>query len=154
MTEKDKMIEEMVSDMFDYARTLVSIRTATEDSDFINYYKETLKGYARYLIKQNYRKLPKGSVVLSKEKYETLHKDVNNYKQRYQSSEKRNKQLVQSSCEAITKSRKETAKKILQEVKECKGIKRLVELGYIISYINLCQEIDEIANQFGVEVEE
>lgn len=57
------------------------------------------------------------------------------------------------SKQSVACIRKETAKEILQEVKECKGIKRLVELGYIISYINLCQEIDEIAEQFGVEVE-
>lgn len=56
--------------------------------------------------------------------------------------------------EEINRIRKETAKEFASKVKECKEIKELVELGYIVSYVDLCKEIDEIAKQFGVEVEE
>ena len=63
--DKQKQIEEMVKDMFDYSRTLVNIKTATEDSAFINRYKETLKGYAKYLVKQGYIKPPENAVVLT-----------------------------------------------------------------------------------------
>lgn len=68
-TKQEKQIEEMILDMFDYARTLVNIKTAKEDSVFINTYKETLKGYAKYLINKNYCKIPEDAVVVPKDEY-------------------------------------------------------------------------------------
>ena len=111
----DKMIEEMAEDL-----------KANIDCDYGGiYYRES----AENLYTVGYRKIPEGSVVLSKEQNAKW-------------------------SELFDQTRKETAKEFASKVKECKEIKELVEFGYIVSYVDLCKEIDEISKQFGVEVEE
>lgn len=148
MEEKEKQIEEMAKEIEKAKQKIwAGVRTRAEDEDYLWH----SRAIAEHLMLQGYRKIPDGSVVLTREEYEKLCKEKNDYKQRSQSFEKRYEQLIQSSCEAITKARKGTAKEFASKVKECKEIKELVELGYIVSYVDLCKGIDEIAKQYGVE---
>lgn len=41
-----------------------------------------------------------------------------------------------------------TVREFAKEVKECKTIKVLVELGYIASYVDVCKEIDELLKEY------
>ena len=93
---------------------------------------------AETLIKDNYRKIPEGSVVLTREEYETLKLELAIEKKRADES------YTQKEVEEIIASKeriksKETAREILKEVgKTC---------GDYQWFKNLCK-------QYGVEVEE
>lgn len=75
----------------------------------------------------------KDKVVLSKEEYENFLKvnselavaqksisfltnELNDYKQRYESAEKRYEQLIQSSCEALEKGKEQVRKEMATEI--------------------------------------
>lgn len=78
-----------------------------------------------------YVKIADDEMVIKKSEYESLKKDKNDYKQRFESSDKRFEQLVRTSVEALEKAQKhwenkckeigdvaskETAREILQEL--------------------------------------
>lgn len=90
-----------------------------------------------------YRKIPEGSVVLSMEEFDE------DYVTKQDRDYWKNKTEILGN--KLKQARKETAKEFALKVKECKEIKELVELGYIVSYIDLCKEIDELAEQYEVE---
>lgn len=117
----DKMIEEMAKVMAE------------------NWFNETIISTAERLINAGYRKIPEGSVVLSKEEYEGLQmaKDFN---YGYHEGEK-NMTLYYENIK-LPEARKETAKEILKDVLE--GIGEFYA-GDIV---------EELAKKYGVEVEE
>lgn len=92
------------------------------------------EGYwiATALHNAGYRNV-KDKVVLSKEEYENFLKvnselavaqksisfltnELNDYKQRYESAEKRYEQLIQSSCEALEKGKEQVRKEMATEI--------------------------------------
>lgn len=135
MENKEKQIEEM-------AKIMCSPCPDGKECSGTWCYKRVLD-CANEFYEQGYCKILKGSVVLSKEEWENLCKEKNDYKQRFESSEKRYEQLVQSSCEALEKKGKETAVKIL---------KWLVETGVI----NTAPDTTKMyfKEEFGVEIKE
>lgn len=70
--DKQKQIDEMILDMFDYARTLVDIKTATEDSNFVRDYINAFRGYATSLVDKGYCRLHEDDVIISKKEHERL----------------------------------------------------------------------------------
>ena len=177
MTEKE-MIEEMAKIQCD------SCKKYTGESEDCNS-AECLflrKKYANELYEQGYRKIPDGSVVLTREEYEKI-KSLYDCGSGYMTSSIGDLPLtvegLRTAVDEITRlnrveaelqelnvkyyneakdlrrelkqARKETAKEFASKVKECKEIKELVELGYIVSYVDLCKEIDELAKKYGVE---
>lgn len=137
MNDKEKQIEEMAKDIEKYI--------------VVGWRKELYIESAKSFYDKGYRNC-KDKVVLSKEEQERilnatekrikqLKNEINDYKQRYASAEKRYEQLVQSSCEALAKKGKETATEIIEYLRE-NG--RKYEVWYLIS---------ELRKQYGVEVE-
>ena len=109
---------------------------------------------ATYLYELGYRKIPEGSVVLTSEQYsnylilQTNHEFI---RERAKELQADNERLYKNLGKLKESVRKETAKEFASKVKECKEIKELVEFGYIVSYVDLCKEIDELAKKYGVE---
>lgn len=93
------------------------------------------------LTSEGYRKILKGSVVLSKEEYEK-YKKQDLFMKDYTIVE-----VLENEC---AKARKETAEKYHKAMR-----KVIHERDYIEGYaeIGLQEENDELAKQFGVEVE-
>lgn len=135
--DREKQIDLMVECMFDYARTLVDIKTATEDSRFINGYKDTLRDYANFLYDNNYRKIPENAVVLTKEKYDHLIDIINLGWLPEPRDWAFRVELVKE------QARKETAKEILQDLLNCCALYGCATNSYIL----------EQAEKYGVEVE-
>lgn len=131
MKDKEKQIEEMAKDIYEQKSC---------DTSF----EENCKLLAYDLVTLGYQKVDKNSVVLTRKEWKNLQEEKNDYKQRFESSEKRYEQLVQSSCEALEKKSKETAQEILR---------RFVEFSE-----NPCNSrediLKELAKQFGVEIKE
>ena len=129
MTEKE-MIEEMAKIQCDSCKKYMG---ESEDCDsaeclFIR------KKYANELIKQGYRKLPEGSVVLSKNEYEEL-----NITGKYFN-------------DALNQARKETAKEIIRDIKYTVEDRNgaTLEEDLSVDATILKEVLDEIAKQFGV----
>ena len=175
---KGKMIEEMAK----------VIRPILEHRVDIGFIPDLDKPIAEELVKQGYHKIPEGSVPLTMEEYDRTdnyisnlrclidnlnddlreaRKEKNDYKQRFESGEKRYEQLVQSSCEALEKGkdqvRKETAEKfaryIFNHITKPEVWDELRTLWLNVSggkksnlpIWNLL--IEPVAKQFGMEVE-
>ena len=111
-----------------------------------NDYKEICNDIAEDLIKQNYLKIPEGSVVLTEKEYtklktyETLQKVRDDMGLDYSHGRE----------EGYAKARKETAKEILQAIGD-------IETGnglhtYTIMFIY--KKVQELAKQYGVELQE
>lgn len=137
MKDKEKQIEEMAKDI---------VRIAGLD----------VYGKAEELINLGYQKVDKDKqVVLSKEDWENLCKEKNDYKQRFESSEKRYEQLVQSSCEALEKKSKETAREILDQIKFLVEERNGADIEDLSVDGTILEEIlNELAKQYGVEIKE
>lgn len=158
MNEIEKEIEEMSKDL---KNCLPSdwfwLKTADSDAHLI----------AKHFYNLGYRNC-KDKVVLSKEEQERLNatekrikqlkNEINDYKQRYASAEKRYEQLVQSSCEALAKKGKETARDFYHEIMSYIGANQkfwIVDDEHI-TIINVDELFDfviELAKEYGVEVE-
>ena len=112
---------------------------------------------ATNLYKQGYRKLPKDSVVLSREEYEKLEEkimDLRLDKQELKNeiSEKDNKiALLEETIECIKFNvdftRKETAREIAEMLKAAKGVVKV----HFEAYDEL---IENIAEKYGVDLED
>ena len=109
--------------------------------------------HAEALYNAGYRKIPKDSVVLSREEQERI----------LTATEKRIKELKKQ----ILQTRKETAEKILKEqYQECKIAEQDVlkarggnknddyYKGFSLGITNTKMHIQELAKQFGVEIKE
>lgn len=109
---------------------------------------------ADYLIEQGYQKLPKDSVVLTKEEYEVLANQYKNLEIKY-SNLSDNYRLCKDANEVLKHNvvtiRKETAKEYHNKFAEV-----IRERDYVEGYaeIGMNEENDEILKSFGVEVEE
>ena len=127
MTDKE-MIEEMANDIYG----LKSCDT---------YFEENCKLLAYDLFTLDWVKLPKDSVVLSREEYELL-TDIKDLQQQVQDSLSN----MSEDIERVEKqARKETAEKILNEVYWLVARKDV---------INVLTRIKEIATKNGVEIKE
>ncbi len=107
-----------------------------------------------YLIEQGYRKLPKDSVVLTKEEYEMLANQYKNLEIKY-SNLCDNYRLCKDANETLKRNvitaRSETAREYHDKFAEVVRERDYVE-GY--AEIGMNEENDEILKSFGVEVEE
>lgn len=129
--EKDKIIEEMAKDIEKAKQHIwAGVRTRAEDEDYLWH----SRAIAEHLMLQGYRKIPEGSVVLAKEEYE------NDFCSQFDKGYKI--------------ARKETAKKVLQTVKLRAWANNTDENGKVWNYCITSDELNEIAKQYGVEVEE
>lgn len=101
---------------------------------------------------------PEGSVVLSKEEYSDYLKLKNDYAHAKEKAEKLqadNERLYKNVGKFKDQVRKETAEKILKEILFVKGIKGWQENKQLVEFGNkIVDKIEELAKQFGVEVEE
>ena len=116
---KQEQIEEMVSIM------------AASNNPFVDVPIEIMPKVAEALYNAGYRKLPEDSVVLSREEYERITKEL--------VTEQRATEIAKEYFEKI---RKETAEKFLQLAYD-----RCLEKSFI-------KKVEELAEQFGVEIKE
>ena len=150
---KEKQIEEMAKDYYGYSIDL------EEDCKFV----------AEEMYDKGHRKLTEDSVVLSREEFDKLGLVVETV-QEYESDEKGQPILVKERKTVkklrtdftellnqeirelqLAQERKETAEKIVSETK------KLIESEWTINkatYENLCSKLNELAQQFGVEIKE
>ena len=136
MVNKEKQIEEIAKEIhYGYWETCGKDSCADCPANFHNVCEDKL--IAEKLYNLGYRKIPEGSVVLSKEEWETLHNDYA-------------KALYNARCD----ERKETAREILEAIKLKAWGNNADVNGNIWSYSISIYELAEIAKQFGVEVEE
>ena len=89
-----------------------------------------LETLAEALFNAGYCKIPEGAVVYTKERVDKIFNDYAEY---------------------IKKVRKETAEKFAERLKESETIKEIAENGYIVSYVELCNKIDEICKELEGE---
>ena len=154
MKDKQQRIEEMILDMFDYARTLVNIETATEDSNFINRYKEALRGYATWLVNANYQKVYENSVVLTEEEYEYFMKDRDYWQEQYhKENEKYIKFIGEKLPELLDNNGKETVEKIFKSFTLIDFMAYSNAKGELY-WVDFLVWLDELAKQFGVNIKE
>ena len=153
MENKEKLVEEMVLDMFDYSRTLVNIETATEDSNFINRYKEALRGYATFLVNRNYRKLQEDEIVVIKDEYRYI-KDMADRHNPFwfcafggcEGACKECKDTCEMSI--FVKERKETAENLIRKIIK---IGNKEKLGYLKLYV---EDIEQLREEYGLGIKE
>lgn len=111
MNEKE-MIEEMAKDLKNcLPSSWYWLKNVDSDTYLV----------AKHLHEQGYRKIPEGSVVLSKEEYEELQKGVktHNYTAMFNAGqEARITELEERLYNIAYKTRKETAKEILEWLKQ------------------------------------
>ena len=102
-----------------------------------------------YLIEQGYQKLPKDSVVLTKEEYEMLSNQYKNLEIKY-SNLSDNYKLCKDANEMLKRNvvttRKETSKEILTYLWKQRNV-----IGQLMI---LEEDLIELAKQYGVEVKE
>ena len=149
MKDKEKQIEEMAKD----------IQNAVNGC--AKYWAEVI---AKYLTEQDYRKLPKDSVVLSREEYESLYTQEQ-YDKVYEQAENdilANMSDGGTSChwcieQHEKKASKETAEKFAKAVKDrIKWLQKWYNEEIIDTSYNgiTTNEIDEILIQFSAEIKE
>ena len=134
MTEREKMVEEMAK------KVCIACGKCKE-----------LKGdcylarnIASVMIDDGYRKVPAGSVVLTKEEYERLASYI---------SEERARENFHEETEKLKeKIRRETAMEILLEIINKKEM--FVDSWEMVTEIVTVKEIKMVAEEYGVEVEE
>lgn len=153
--DKQKQIEEM-------ANIMKSVTLYGDDNYRRKISNDSYMELAEELLKHYQPKIPEGSVVLTKEKYEQLCKDKNDYKQRYGGASKQYEQLVQSSCEALEKgkdqARKQAVKEVLSELKKVWKMRAKeynTLLGNKVQAVTLdliIEDIEQTAEDFGVEL--
>lgn len=124
----EKMIEEMAKDIFES-------KVAIDGTDMLFGLFDEDDHYhrmARFLYKHNYRKLPKNAVVLTKEEHKQWLKDC-----------------IESNKVVEERIRRETATEILKALKTKQVICSPEEDNFVYML-----DINELAKQYGVEVEE
>lgn len=125
MKDNEKQIDEMASDM-DYACTKRDL------------YPDDAKEIAKALILLGYRKLPKDSVVLSREEYKRITTEL--------VTEQRATEIAKEYFEKI---RKETAKKIYLQAKAIVDATKHIVQGR--EYIHI-DALKEIIKNCGIEI--
>lgn len=134
MTDKEKQIVEMAKEIEKAKQHIwASVRTQAEDEDYLWH----SRAIAEHLMLQNYRKIPEGSVIVSKQIWE----------EHIEKREKANKIFEEQ-------VRKETAEKIIHLVGMI-PIPRQVSNRYGVGFENALTVVKlELAKRYGVEVEE
>ena len=148
MTDKE-MIEEM-------ARVIFERGVALDGTDFVFGLNgsDHFERIATAIYNAGYRKIPEGSVVLSKEENEELQKGVktHNYTAMFNASqEARILELEKRLCNIAYEARKETAREILQKLFKEHNV--FNDNDVIIAW-QVKEILKEVAKQVGVEVEE
>ena len=152
---KDKeMIEEMAKEI---SKTwLVDLEGNTQDvCEVLD--RVDIESIAKELYEQGYRKLPKDSVVLTREELQENYVSKTLYEQLQKVSLARKEQIDKLSKKLI-EARKETAEKFVKKVKKLlKKVDIIVDgdeglVGYEESAVD--KGLTELAKQFGVEIKE
>jgi hypothetical protein len=141
--EKDKMIEEMAKDIFEYVDTKKLVDVYILHSGISEGVKPLTHNYglAEFLCNKNYRKIPEGSVVLRKEEYvENLYRQ---FKDGYKQARKATSEEI---LYGILNSKLETAIEVSRKHNK-EDIKIAVDA--VISCIR--NKIHELAKEYGVE---
>ena len=143
ITSEEKQIEEMAKKICNACKTRVSEQQCNSYKREVYGYCSMCKIIAKELLKHYQPKLPKDSVVLSREEYEKLTKKL--------VTEQRAKEIAQEYFGIV---RKETAEKIIHLVGML-PIPRQVSNRYGVGFENALTVVKlEIAKQFGVEIKE
>jgi transcriptional regulator of heat shock response len=143
--EKNKQIKEMMNDIKAIINTYY-LRNKNCDED------RYIRDMAKILLEKYQPKLPEDSVVLSREEYEILTKDIEH------PTDKVLKKLVVGKNilteQVIEKTSKETAEKMLKEI-YCKSVKHIKGKELSECFIELSfEQFDELARFIGVEIKE
>lgn len=157
----EKQIEEMAKEMEECGDVSCEDckKTHAYNGDYFHCYAID---YAETLYNAGYRKLPENAVVTTREMYDELYKKANLYEYQKENAvvltKEEHKQWLKDCIESnkVVKeiTRKETAREVIAKiiwyaVKHIKG-KNKDECFIEISF----EKIDEIAKQYGVEIEE
>ena len=135
MDEKEKQIEEMARVYCDYCQNQIGER----DCEYKLSKQCSVFDECEIFFNAGYRNC-KDKVVLDQADIDEFRKD--------QAEVKFLKKQLQD------QARKETAREFAIKLKENDLLKSLIGDGWIVSYVEICKVIDEIAKQYGVEVEE
>lgn len=130
--DKEKRIEEMAED-------IRLIKELQASNIYTPNYQEAMA-----LISLGYRKIPESSANISKEEYETLQKQLDYWK-------KETKIAREEGYQWCCKAHKQAIKELIKKLKESEYIKSIADNGYIVSYVKLCQAMDKVAKEMGVE---
>ena len=147
MKDKEKQIEEMAK--------LIDDRILEANAWIGSMNKGEGYWIAQELVKHYQPKLPKDSVVLSREEYEILTKDIE-----HPTDEVLKKLIVGKNMlveKAIEDTRKEMAEKILNTeffIFEIENRSEEYQKGYMQAVRECCSRKDELAKQLGVEIKE
>ena len=152
MTDQEQ-IEEMAK----------AIKPILENRTDICFIPDLDKPIAKELLKHYQPKLPKDSVVLSREEYEMLANKYKNLEIKY-SNLCDNYRLCKDANETLKQkviiARKETAEKFYDKVNEnicvfqLENKNREFTDGYAQAIADICGRLDQVAKQFGVEIKE
>ena len=158
---KQQQIEEMILDMLNYARTLVNIQTATEDSNFVRDYIHAFRGYATYLVDRNYRKLQEDEIVVPKDEYRYIKDMADRFDPFWF--------CAFGGCEGVCKECKDTCEMSIFVKERKKFYDKLNENictfklenkseeykdGYTQAIADICGRLDETAVELGVNIKE
>lgn len=134
-----------------------AIRKAMVEYVGEKYYELCVAGFSADIISKalynaNYRKIPEGSVVISKEEYEIL-TNISSLKDKVQEALNINpiEELVQVERDA----RQETAREILQEILYTKSSEEWFENEQLVDFgKKIVDKIENLANKYGIELED
>ena len=145
MKDKEKQIEEMGKVMPE------KIKDPLDNSRYIIFGKSLRREIARIYYNAGYRKLPEGSVVLSREEYEKVDKEIIN-KSTYDAIWKAGYNAYEKTIgECVAEARKETAEKIYLQAKAIVDATKHIVQGR--EYLHL-DALKEIIKSCGVEIKE
>ncbi len=152
MKDKERQVEEMAKDLCVYCHEMTEEKECPYNEHEESKQKcwESQLAQAKTLIEQGYRKLPKDSIVLSREEYERL-KQVENEKDRlYEIKLDLENQLIEKGWtdyegadEIEKRVSKETAEKIICLIKS---------FSYDKEFVKIITRI--ISKRLGVEIKE
>lgn len=141
--DSEKQIEEMAIDLeeeFVLCGTLSNCGT-----------KKCSRCYAKYLYEQGYRKIPEGSVVLTKEEFNEFRQTIITQSQEYT---KRCNEMN----DKIINARKQAVKEVIEKINEklCTFTLENNSPEYLEGYTDaieeICGRLYEVAKEFGVKL--
>lgn len=140
--DKEKQIKEMVKDIY---------RLSKMPPPMIEGLGEWSDTISEYLINVGYRKINDNEVVISKKEYKNLKKELKDMEEQRDRQAYITEELIQDKHLWTEQASKETARAYHDKMQ-----KIIHERDYIEGYaeIGLQEENDEIAKQFGVDLEE
>ena len=114
---------------------------------------------AKRLYRAGYRKLPKDAKVFipTDEQYVLLSKEELEKERELNRQIDRDFIVSEFNCQvktAIDQARKETVEKFIVEMKASETLSSLLDAGWETFYKMICNDMYELAKQFGVEIKE